>query len=137
MPSNLSGPSFIFIAALLWALDGILRRSLFDLPPITIVFFEHLIGLVLISPFLVRAWRGEKLTPTEWGIMGLVAIFSGVLGTLFFTAALLQVNFIQFSVVFLLQKLQPVFATLAAWLLLKETITKRYLLWAALALIAG
>lgn len=137
MPSNLSGPLFIFIAAILWGLDGILRRSLFSLPPITIVFFEHLIGLILIAPFLIRAWRGERLTRAEWGTITLVALLSGVLGTLFFTTALLKVNFIQFSVVFLVQKLQPIFATLTAWLVLKETITKRYLLWAALALFAG
>lgn len=132
-----SGPIFIFIAAILWGLDGILRRSLFDLPPSTIVFYEHLIGLILISPFLFRAWKREKLTRNEWGAIGVVALFSGVLGTLFFTAALLKVNFIQFSVVFLLQKLQPIFAILAAWLLLKEKITKHYFLWAAVALVAG
>jgi len=132
-----SGPFLIFIAAILWALDGILRRSLFGLPPVTIVFFEHLIGLILISPFLFRAWKGERLTKHEWGAIGLVALFSGVLGTLFFTTALLKVNFIQFSVVFLLQKLQPLFAIFAAWLLLKERITKGYIAWAALALTAG
>ena len=137
MPNNLSGPSFIFIAALLWALDGILRRSLYDLPPVTIVFFEHLIGLILISPFLIRTWKGEQLSKREWGVLGFVALLSGVLGTLFFTTALLQVNFIQFSVVFLIQKLQPLFAVFAAWLLLGEAVTKRYLLWAALALLAG
>jgi len=137
MPNNLSGPSFIFIAALLWALDGILRRSLYDLPPVTIVFFEHLIGLILISPFLIRTWKGEQLSKREWGVLGFVALLSGVLGTLFFTTALLQVNFIQFSVVFLIQKLQPLFAVFTAWLLLGEAVTKRYLLWAALALLAG
>jgi drug/metabolite transporter (DMT)-like permease len=132
-----SGPLFIFVAALLWGLDGILRRSLFDLPPVTIVFFEHLIGFIFIAPFLLHAWRKEKLTRGEWGILGLIALFSGVLGTLFFTTALLKVNFIQFSVVFLIQKLQPIFAVLAAWLLLGETITRRYAIWAALALVSG
>lgn len=132
-----SGPVLIFIAAILWGLDGILRRTLFDLPPITIVFFEHLIGFILISPFLFRAWKGERLSRNEWGVIGLVALFSGVVGTLFFTTALLKVNFIQFSVVFLLQKLQPIFAILAAWFLLGEKITKHYVVWAALALIAG
>jgi drug/metabolite transporter (DMT)-like permease len=135
--SLIGGPVFIFVAAILWGLDGILRRTLFDLPPVTIVFFEHLIGLILISPFLLKSWKGERLTRAEWGIMGLVALFSGVLGTIFFTAALLQVNFIQFSVVFLIQKLQPIFATSAAWLVLRERITKTYLIWATLALAAG
>jgi len=137
MKTLFSGPFLIFIAAILWGLDGILRRTLFDLPPITIVFFEHLIGLIIISPFLFRAWRGERLSKHEWGAIGIVALLSGVLGTLFFTAALLKVNFIQFSVVFLLQKLQPIFAILAAWLLLKERITKHYFVWATLALVAG
>lgn len=131
------GPILVFVAALLWALDGILRRSLFSLPPISIVFFEHLIGLIIIAPFLIRLLSTEKLSAKEWKFMGVVALLSGVLGTLFFTTALLKVNFIQFSVVFLLQKLQPLFAVTAAWFLLKEKITREYILWAALALVAG
>jgi len=124
------GPLLIFIAAVLWGLDGILRRSLYGLPPITIVFFEHLIGLIIIAPFLWKAWTRETLTRKEWGVLGVVALLSGVLGTLFFTTALLKVNFIPFSVVFLIQKLQPIFAVGMAWVVLGER-------WAALALVAG
>ena len=131
------GPLFIFVAALLWGLDGILRRSLYSLPPATIVFFEHLIGLIIIAPFLWRAWGKEKIEKKEWYALGTVALFSGVLGTLFFTTALLKVDFIPFSVVFLLQKLQPIFAVSAAAVFLGERITKRYALWALLALIAA
>ena len=131
------GPLFIFIAAILWGLDGILRRSLYSLPPITIVFFEHLIGLIIISPFLLRAWKKEALEAKEWYALGVVALLSGVLGTLFFTTALLKVNFIPFSVVFLIQKLQPIFAIAMAWAVLKEVPSARYWLWALLALVAG
>ena len=35
------GPALIVLAAVLWALDGIIRRSLFTLPPIVIVFYEN------------------------------------------------------------------------------------------------
>jgi drug/metabolite transporter (DMT)-like permease len=133
-----TGPLLIFAAAVLWGLDGILRRSLYDLPPISIVFFEHLIGLIIIAPFLYKAWKKENaLSTREWGVLGLIALFSGVLGTLFFTAALLKVNFIPFSVVFLLQKLQPLFAILMAWVVLRERIPWRYVPWACLALGAG
>lgn len=131
------GALLIFFAAILWALDGILRRSLYGLPPITIVFFEHLIGLIIIAPFLVRAWKTETLAKKEWYALGVVALLSGVLGTLFFTTALLKVNFIPFSVVFLIQKLQPIFAVTMAWIVLKEVPTPRYIMWAALALVAG
>lgn len=131
------GPLLIFIAAILWGLDGILRRSLYGLPPISIVFFEHLIGLIIIAPFLWKAWKTERLEKKEWYVLGAVALLSGVLGTLFFTTALLKVNFIPFSVVFLIQKLQPIFAITVAWLVLKEVPTKQYWAWAALALVAG
>lgn len=131
------GPLLIFAAAILWGLDGILRRSLFDLPPATIVFYEHLIGAVLIAPFVWRAWKQETLQKNEWAALGLVALLSGVIGTLFFTAALLKVQFIPFSVVFLLQKLQPIFTIITAWAVLGEVPGKRYVPWAALALGAG
>lgn len=131
------GPLLIFIAAILWGLDGILRRSLYGLPPITIVFFEHLIGLIIIAPFLWKAWAAEKLEKKEWYALGIVALLSGVLGTLFFTTALLKVNFIPFSVVFLIQKLQPIFAVAMAAIVLREAVSKQYVMWAALALLAG
>jgi drug/metabolite transporter (DMT)-like permease len=131
------GPLLVFAAAVLWGLDGILRRSLYTLPPISIVFFEHLIGLIIIAPFFLRAWKKESLDRSEWTALGVVALLSGVIGTLFFTTALLKVNFIPFSVVFLIQKLQPIFAVTMAAIILKEHISPRYALWAALALLAG
>ncbi len=131
------GAILIFIAAILWGLDGVLRRSLYSLPPITIVLLEHVIGLIILAPFLFRAWRKEVLTKKEWGALGVVALFSGVLGTLFFTTALLKVGFISFSVVLLLQKLQPLFAVLVGWFVLRERVSRSYLGWAGLALIAG
>lgn len=137
MPYIPTGALLIFAAAVLWGIDGVLRRSLFGLPPISIVFLEHLIGAFLFAPFVVRAWKSEMLTRREWGALSVVALFSGVLGTLFFTTALLKIGFIAFSVVFLIQKLQPVFAVLSAAIFLKERITKEYFLWAALALVAG
>lgn len=131
------GPLLIFVAAILWGLDGVLRRALYGVPPITIVFFEHLIGLFILAPFIWKAWSRETLTKKEWYALSTVALFSGVLGTLFFTTALLKVNFIPFSVVFLIQKLQPIFAIAMAWIVLREIPTARYWRWAALALVAG
>ena len=131
------GPLLIVIAAVLWGLDGILRRSLYTLPASTIVFYEHLIGALVIAPFTFAAWRKEKVQKRDWLALLLVASLSGVVGTLLFTSALINVNYISISVVFLLQKLQPIFAITAAALLLKEKITLRYASWAALALIAA
>lgn len=131
------GPVLIVIAAVLWGLDGILRRSLFTLPPIIIVFYEHLIGLIIIAPFLIKRWKQEKLTKNEWWAVGFVSLLSGVLGTLWFTTALAKVHFIPFSVVFLIQKLQPIFAIAASAILLRERITRKYAVWAVVALVSA
>ena len=131
------GPILIVIAAFLWGVDGILRRELYALPPSVIVFYEHLIGAIIIAPFTVAALRKEKVQKPEWGALFLVSLFSGVVGTLLFTAALGKVYFISFSVVYLIQKLQPIFAITAGALLLKEKVTTKYISWALLALVAA
>lgn len=137
MTKRISGPSLIFIAAVLWAFDGILRRSLYSLAPAVIVFYEHLIGSLILVPIAWSGLRKLKLTPELWKALIWVAALSGVAGTLLFTAALGATNFIPFSVVFLLQKLQPVFAILAASMVLKEKLPQQYLGWAGLALVAA
>jgi len=132
-----SGSLLIIIAASLWALDGIIRRSLFTLPSITIVFYEHLFGAIILLPYLFWSFKREKLTKKEFFLLLFIAGFSGVLGTLWFTTALLKVNFISFSVVYLIQKLQPIFAITTARIVLKEKITKSYIKWAVIALVAA
>lgn len=123
----------IVVAAVLWGLDGILRRSLYSLPPITIVFYEHLIGALILIPIFLFLKNRTPLTKKEWSAIIFVSLLSGVLGTLWFTTALLKTNFIPFSVVFLIQKLQPLFAITTAVILLKEKLNKRYIGWAFLA----
>jgi len=131
------GPVLIVAAASLWALDGIIRRSLYHIPPVTIVFYEHLIGSLILLPFVIPILKKEKFTLKLMINAGLVALFGGLLGTLFITTALSRVHFIAFSVVFLIQKLQPLFAIVSARILLGEKITQKYLKWAVLAMIAA
>lgn len=131
------GPLLIITAAILWALDGIVRRSLYSLPPITIVFYEHLIGALILTPFIFKQFFSVKITGRLILLILFVSLFSSLLGTLWFTTALLKVNFISFSVVFLLQKLQPIFAISTAVIFLKEEVKPRYLLWAGLAFVAA
>lgn len=131
------GPLLIISAALLWALDGVIRRYLYSLPPVTIIFFEHLIGTIILFPFFAKSILKVKFSRKEWFLIILVSILSGLLGTLFFTTALLKISFISFSVVFLLQKLQPIFAILSARIFLKEKFKKGYLPFALLALVSA
>lgn len=132
-----TGPIFILIAATLWAFDGLIRQHLYSLPPITVIFFEHLIGLIILTPFIYRDVLQNKLGKREWWLIILTAILSGLFGTLWFTTALGKVGFISISVVFLLQKLQPIFAITTARIFLKEHLDQRYIKWALLAIIAA
>lgn len=122
------GPLAIIGAAILWSLDGLLRRSLFSLPPTVVVFWEHLLGVLILAPVLLYAWkRFRDLTRKQWIAIIVVSLLSGAIGTIFYTAALGKIQFIPFSVVVLLQLLQPLFAIGAASILLKEQISKRFI----------
>ncbi|MBP9748169.1 MAG: DMT family transporter, partial [Candidatus Pacebacteria bacterium] len=107
------------------------------LPPITIIFFEHLIGLLILTPFIYKYVLVSRPTRREWWLIVLVAGLSGLLGTLWFTTALGKVHYISISVVFLLQKLQPIFAISTAAIFLKEKFDTRYIKWAVLAIVSA
>ena len=137
MLKNYTGPIFILIAATLWAFDGLIRQHLYSLPPITIIFFEHLFGLIILSPFVYKYIFQTKLSKKDWWLIIFISVLSGLFGTLWFTTALGKVHFISISVVFLLQKLQPIFAITTARIFLKEKFDERYIKWAVLAVIAA
>lgn len=132
------GPLYIVIAAFLWSLDGLLRRSLYVLPATVIVFFEHLIGFIILLPALLPQWK--KITSIDaktWGAFAWVTLLSSIVGTVLYTAALGMVNYIQFSVVVLLQQMQPLFVVLFARMVLKERIEKTFWPFLAVALIGA
>lgn len=132
------GSFAVVLAALLWSLDGLLRRHLYSLPAPVIVFWEHLFGLIILAPIVLASFKAfRKLTRKQWlAIIG-VSFLSGAVGTILYTAALGRVQYIPFSVVVLLQQLQPVFAIGAAGLLLKEPLTRKFFGLAAIALIGA
>ena len=135
---TLMGAIAVVVASLLWSLDGFLRQSLYSLPPAVVVFWEHVFGFVVLLPIIIFTLREfRKLSGKQWAAIALAALLSGALGTILYTAALGQIGYIDFSVVVLLQQLQPVFAISAAGILLKEPITKRFLGLALAALLAG
>ncbi len=128
----------IVIAAFFWGMDGVvLRPALYSLPVELVVFIEHLLVFLLFTPFIIKH-LGElrRLGLADWGSFGWVALFGGVLGTLFITKALFYVEFAQLSVVILMQQLQPLFALILARLFLKERMPKKFFGWAIVAIIA-
>lgn len=127
---------FIIIAAILWGVDGIvLRPSLFSLPVSLVVFIESGIVAVYLSPILIKNSDSLKILKwKDWLAFAGVALFGGAIGTMAITKALFYVNFVNLSIVILIQKLQPVFALILAAIILKERLSKRFFIWAFLAI---
>ena len=128
----------VIFAAFLWSFDGFIRQNLFALPSFLIVSLEHIIGAILFLPLLIRGWKEvSSLGQRGWISVLWISIFGGVLGTFFYTKALSYVNYIDLSVVVLLQKLQPIFAIALAGVILKEKITKQFIILAFAAIVGG
>ncbi len=129
-------PLFIILASSLWGVDGIvLRPALFTLPVPLVVFIESTIVAVLLTPFFIRRFDElKKLTYMDWLAFLGVALAGGAIGVMAITKALFYVNYVNLSVVVLIQKLQPVFAIFLAAVFLKERLPKTFFIWAGMAL---
>jgi drug/metabolite transporter (DMT)-like permease len=132
-------PLFVIVAASLWGIDGIaLRPSLYNLPVPLVVFIESSIVALLLSPYFIKHLSSlKRLGVKDWLAFFLVALLGGAVGTMAITKALFYVNFINLSVVILLQKLQPVFAITFAAVFLKEKLDAQFFFWAGLAVIGA
>ena len=128
----------VISAAILWSFDGVLRQNLYALPSFLIVALEHLIGAIIFFPLLLKGWKEvSALQQRGWISVLWISVCGGILGTFFYTKALSYVNYIDLSVVVLLQKFQPIFAISLAAIVLKEKITIRFLVLAVAAIVGG
>lgn len=136
---NRFAPLFVIIAASFWGIDSILLRPhLYTLPVPFVVFLESIIVAVLLTPILFKKYTDLKNLKTKDILVFFgVALFGGALGTMAITKALFYVDYVNLSVVVLMQKLQPVFAIILAALLLKEKLPKDFLKWASLSIIGA
>lgn len=133
------GSFAVGLSAILWGFDGVvLTPQLYRLDVFYVVFILHLVPFALMNLFLFKEYGQLRMMGRQdLFTFFLIAFFGGAVGTLAIVKALFLLNFNHLSVVVLLQKLQPVFAIALAAILLKEKLRQRYLLWAAIAIIAG
>ncbi|RZQ65350.1 DMT family transporter [Amycolatopsis suaedae] len=126
----------VAIAAALWGTDGLLRLPLANaLPSATVVFWEHLIVVVVLIPFIPRALRALwRCSARERLAVLVIGAGSSALATALFTAAFRAGGPITPLV---LQKLQPVFVVLAAFVVLRERIRPAYLAFAVPAVVGA
>ncbi|MER5393407.1 EamA family transporter [Saccharopolyspora sp. NPDC002686] len=126
----------VALATAMWGTDALWRQPLATaLPSASVVFWEHVIIVLLLTPLLPRAWRALLACgPRERIAMIAVGVGSSALATALFTTAF-QVGDPVTPLV--LQKLQPIFAAVASFALLRERLTARYFLFAVPALLGA
>lgn len=115
----------VALAASLWGLSALWRGPLArELPSLTIVFWEHLLLAVLVSPWLLTAVRrlGTSSVRTRVCVL-VIGAGSSALATVLFTAAFRLGDPITPQI---LQKLQPLVALGLAAVVLGERLRPRY-----------
>jgi len=135
------GAFAIIIASIGWSLDWVLIRPNFsEFSALNIVFLEHLLGGILLSPILFWWWKKVKHMDAKtffWLLW--VSFFGGLIGTVMITKAYFAAfsGETTLSTIIILQKLQPVFAISLAALFLKERLTSTFYVWSLIAIVAA
>jgi DME family drug/metabolite transporter len=117
--NRIPGVVLVSIAAVMWGLDGLIRKPLSDTTTAyTIVFGEHVVLVLLTLPLLIPALVALYRAGPAYVAAGIaVGAGASAIATILFTKALFHGDFIT---VVVLQKAQPLIAVLGAWIVLKE-----------------
>lgn len=133
----MAGTFLVILSCLFWGMDTLIRYPLVErgINPITIVFYEHCLLTIFFSLGLIPLIK-------RIGELKLADVFSflviGGLGSAVATVAFTQsFEYLNPSLVILLQKLQPVVAIILSAIVLKEQIQKQFIIWAGICLVGG
>lgn len=134
---NYKSAIFIIIAAMLWGIDGIvLTPHLYGLPVILVVFIQSFLITFFLSPIAIKNKKQILNYSLKQNLIFiLISILGGIVGTLCIIKAIFYVNYVNLSIVVLIQKLQPIFAITFAKIILKENLPKNFIIWSISAII--
>lgn len=133
----MAGTLLVILACLLWGMDTLIRYPLVErgINPVTIVFYEHCILSLIFSLGLIpNIKRLGEIKLVDLLSFFIVGGFGSAIATVAFTESF---QFLNPSLVILLQKLQPIVVILLASMILKEEIQKPFVIWAAVCLLGG
>lgn len=136
-PQRRDGTWLVALGAAIWGSDALLRLGLTNrLDAATIVLAQHLVLVLVTLPLIFHAVRAARraLRPREWLAMVVIGAGASAAATVLFTAAFTSAGPIT---PLALQKLQPVFAVVAARLILGERLSRRYGLFFVAAAAGG
>lgn len=130
------GIIFIILGTLMWSLDTLIRYPLLSqINADSIVFWEHMILVVLFLPFFLyhnsfkSLWHKKNILP-----FFVIGVMGSALSTVAFTKAFSLINP---SLVILLQKLQPFVVIFLSWALLNEKFERHFFFYMGLSLIGA
>ena len=119
----------VLIACVLWASDMLVRYSVtLKVPSHQIIFWENLIGLILIIPFALKG-QGRKLfdlNKSDFSLLVFLGLFGSALAGFFFNLSIQKTTPSTFS---FLQIFQPLLVVYFASYLLKEKIDQMLIMW--------
>lgn len=123
----------VILGSALWGTDAVFRRSLTaSLSPVTIVFLEHcVLALVTIPVVLKLRSQFTLLGKRDYAALLMIAIGGSVVASVLFTFAIKYGNP---TAVILLQKTQPLFTVLLAYIVLGERPKRWFWPWFAVAM---
>jgi len=132
---SVPGVVLISVAAVMWGLDGLIRKPLSaTTSPYTIVFGEHVFLVAVTITLLIPAFRALFRAGARYVAAGVfVGAGASAIATILFTEALFKGDFIT---VVVLQKAQPLIAVFGAWLVLREQPRQGFV-WFLLPALAG
>lgn len=128
---------FILLASLLWAMDLIVRYPItLKLSYMQIVFVESLIGIILVTPWLIthRSELLAKLNLKDIGLFVFLGGFGMTLAGYFSTISIHEDTPGTFS---FFQLLGPFIVIWGAKVFLKERISRTYFYWGACFLVSA
>jgi DME family drug/metabolite transporter len=116
---RMPGVVLVSVAAIMWGLDGLIRKPLSSsTTAYTIVFGEHVVLVLLTLPLLIPALLALYRAGPAYVAAGIaVGAGASAIATILFTKALFHGDFIT---VVVLQKAQPLIAVVGAWAVLRE-----------------
>jgi drug/metabolite transporter, DME family len=130
----------VALAAALWGLDGLLRKPLATtLDAATVVFWEHLIAVLVLLPFVPGALRAmRRCSLRDQAAVVVIGVGSSATATVMFTKAFaLAAEHYDYVTPLVLQQLQPIIAVALAVVILGERLRPTYALYAVPALIGA
>jgi drug/metabolite transporter (DMT)-like permease len=134
------GPFFIAFAAFLWTTDLVLRVNLEnDVSATQVVFIDHLIIILVLSPFLYKFIPDlKKFSKYEWFSLLFIGIGGSALASIALTQGFFTGDFpFQYvGIVIFMQQTQPLFAFFLAHVLLKERLPNYFYPLAGLSIIS-